>query len=180
MCPLHIQDTFWRRLTSHALQDRNTKIKGDSFYVKTVVGLTYVQEYHRKLENDFRETFKTLIDSSYINKNYLELERDKFVIDELYPRCEGKHLKDPVEIAIFLANVFNHKNTQLIIHNNNHARRLGVDTRQYKMLINGSKGGTVEESAKQNFSKIIPSDGAISYMLNLVNTFIEKEPKLEF
>ena len=25
MCPLHRQDTFWRRLTSHALHDRNTK-----------------------------------------------------------------------------------------------------------------------------------------------------------
>jgi hypothetical protein len=179
MCPLHRQDTFWRRLTSHALQDRNNKIKGDSFYVKTVVGLASIQEYHRKLENDFRETFETLIDSSYINKNYLELGRDKFVIDEMYPRCEGKHLKDPDDIAIFLAKVFNHKNTQIIIHNNNHARRLGVDTKQYKMLINGSKRGTVEESSKENFSKIIPSDGAISYMLNLVNTFIEKEPKLE-
>jgi hypothetical protein len=179
VCPLHRQDTFWRRLTSHALHDRNTKIKGDPFYVKTVVGLASVQEYHRKLENDFRETYETLIDSSYINKNYLELERDKFVIDELYPRCEGKHLKDPVEIAIYLAKVFNHKNTQLIIHNNDHARRLGVDTKQYKMLINGSKGGTVEESAKENFRKIIPSDSAISYMLNLGNTFIEKELKLE-
>ena len=179
MCPLHRQDTFWRRLTSHALHDRNTKIKGDSFYVKTIVGLTSVQEYHRKLENDFRETFETLIDSSYIKKNYLELERDKFVIDELYPRCEGKFSKESYNIAYFLATVFNYKNTQLIIHNNNHARELGVDTERYKMLINGSKGGTVEESAKEKFSKIIPSDGAISYMLNLVNTFIEKEPKLE-
>ena len=179
MCPLHRQDTFWRRLTSHALHDRNTKIKGDSFYVKTIVGLTSVQEYHRKLENDFRETFETLIDSSYIKKNYLELERDKFVIDELYPRCEGKFSKESYDIAYFLATVFNYKNTQLIIHNNNHARELGVDTERYKMLINGSKGGTVEESAKEKFSKIIPSDGAISYMLNLVNTFIEKEPKLE-
>jgi len=180
MCPLHRQDTFWRRLTSHALHDRNTKIKGDSFYVKTIVGLTSVQEYHRKLENDFRETFETLIDSSYINKNYLELERDKFVIDELYPRCEGKFSKESYDIAYFLATVFNYKNTQLIIHNNNHARELGVDTERYKMLINGSKGGIVEYSAKENFDEIEPSHEAISYMLEFVNRFIEKEPKLEF
>ena len=180
MCPLHRQDTFWRRLTSHALHDRNTKIKGDSFYVKTIVGLTSVQEYHRKLENDFRETFETLIDSSYINKNYLELERDKFVIDELYPRGEGKFSKESYDIAYFLATVFNYKNTQLIIHNNNHARELGVDTERYKMLINGSKGGTVEYSAKENFDEIEPSGEAISYMLKFVNRFIEKEPKLEF
>jgi len=77
--------------------------------VKTIVGLTSVQEYHRKLENDFRETFETLIDSSYINKNYLELERDKFVIDELYPRCEGKFSKESYDIAYFLATVFNYK-----------------------------------------------------------------------
>ena len=120
-----------------------------------------------------------MIDSSYIKKNYLELERDKFVIDELYPRCEGKFSKESYDIAYFLATVFNYKNTQLIIHNNNHARELGVDTERYKMLINGSKGGTVEESAKEKFSKIIPSDGAISYMLKFVHDFIEKEPKLE-
>jgi hypothetical protein len=47
------------------------------------------------------------------------------------------------------------------------------------MLINGSKGGAVEESAKEDFKLIVPSDSAISYMLDLVNTFLEKEPKLE-
>ena len=48
------------------------------------------------------------------------------------------------------------------------------------MLINGSKGGIVERVARDNFDKIVPSSEAVSYMLDLVNTFIEKEPKLEF
>jgi hypothetical protein len=43
------------------------------------------------------------------------------------------------------------------------------------MLINGSKVGIVEESAKKNFDKIVPSEEAISYMLDFVNNFIEKE-----
>jgi len=38
----------------------------------------------------------------------------------------------------------------------------------------------VEYSAKENFDEIEPSGEAISYMLEFVNRFIEKEPKLEF
>jgi predicted chitinase len=121
-----------------------------------------------------------LIDSSYIDKSYIELEREGFVIDERYPRCEGKGLRNPDEIAHFLAKVFHHNNTQLLIHDNKHARILGIDTNQHKMLINGSKGGIVERVARENFDKIVPSSEAVSYMLDLVNTFIEKEPKLEF
>jgi hypothetical protein len=178
-CPLHRDDTSWRRLSSYALTDRTTKIKGDTYYLKTVVGLASVEDYHRNLEDNFRRTFAGLINSSYMEKSYLELEREGMVIDEIYPRCEGKDLKTHYEIAYFLAKVFHYKNTQLLIRDNNHARELGVDTNRYKMLINGSKGGAVEESAKEDFKLIVPSDSAISYMLDLVNTFLEKEPKLE-
>jgi hypothetical protein len=84
-------------------------------------------------------------------------------------------MKDPNEIARFLAKVFNHQNTQLILHNNEHARQFGVDIDQHQMLINGSKGGIVEHVARENFDKIVPSSEAVSYMLDFVNTFIEKE-----
>ena len=97
----------------------------------------------------------------------------------MYPRCEGQHIEDPYEIAIFLAKVFNHKNTQLIIHNNVEARRHGVDPKKYGMLINGSKGGIVYAGTKENFDEIEPSREAVSYMLKFVHNFIEKEPKLE-
>ena len=180
MCSLHRDDTFWRRLSSYALTDRATKIRGDHRYVKTVVGLPSVYEYQRNLEDGFKEQFKGVVDSSYIEKSYVELEREGFVIDEVYPRCEGRPLRNPVEIAHFLAKVFHHNNTQLLIQDNKHARKLGIDTNQHKMLINGSKGGIVERVARENFDKIVPSSEAISYMLDLVNTFIEKEPKLEF
>jgi hypothetical protein len=179
MCPLHRDDTFWRRLSSYALTDRTFKIKGDHLYVKDIVGLPSIYEYHRNLEDRFRKTFSDLVDSSYMEKSYIELEREGFVIDEIYPRCEGKGLRNPDEIAHFLAKVFHHKNTQLLIRDNNHARKLRVDTNRYKILVNGSKGGAVEESAKEDFRLIVPSDNAISYMLDLVNTFLEKEPKLE-
>ena len=148
--------------------------------MKTVVGLPSVYEYQRNLEDGFKEQFKGVVDSSYIEKSYVELEREGFVIDEVYPRCEGRPLRNPVEIAHFLAKVFHHNNTQLLIQDNKHARKLGIDTNQHKMLINGSKGGIVERVARENFDKIVPSSEAISYMLDLVNTFIEKEPKLEF
>lgn len=179
MCPLHRDDTFWRRLSSYALTDRTTKIKGGTYYLKMVVGLASVEDYHRNLEDNFRRTFTGLINSSYMEKSYLELVREGFVIDERYPRCEGKGLRNPNEIAHFLAKVFHHNNTQLLIHDNKHARILGIDTNQHKMLINGSKGGIVEHVARENFDKIVPSSEAVSYMLDLVNTFIEKEPKLE-
>ena len=178
-CPLHRNDTYWRRLSSYALTDRTTKIRGDTHYLKMVVGLISVEDYHRNLEDNFRRTFGGLINSSYMEKSYLELEREGMVIDEIYPRCEGKDLKTHYEIAYFLAKVFHHKNTQLLIRDNNHARKLRVDTNRYKMLINGSKGGAVEDAAKEDFKLIVPSDSAISYMLDLVNTFSEKEPKLE-
>ena len=179
MCPTHRAKTFWRRLTESARVDRNTQMKKGEDYMKSVVGLSS-EEYHCFLRDDFRKKFKCILPDDVLSQTYSQLRNDSFVIDEMYPRCQGKHLKDPDDIAIYLAKVFNYRNTQLLIHNSNHARRLGVDTKQYKMLINGSKGGIVEYSAKENFDEIEPSHEAISYMLEFVNRFIEKEPKLEF
>jgi len=48
------------------------------------------------------------------------------------------------------------------------------------MLINSSKNGLFYPDAENNFNRIEPSEGAISYMLKFVNRFIEKELKLEF
>lgn len=180
MCPLHRDDTFWRRLSCYALTDRTIKIKGAHLYAKFVVGLPSIYEYHDYLEYRFRQTFRGILSQEVLDKNYHQLCEDGFVLDEFYPRCEGKELKNPHEIAYFLARVFHYRNTQLLIRDNNHARELGIDTDQYKMLINGSKGGVVEDVAKENFKLIVPNDSAISYMLDLVNTFIENEPKLEF
>jgi hypothetical protein len=173
-CPIHRSKTFWRRLTNEALNLRKKSIVNNSVYSKLIVGLP-IHEYHTFLENRFRQTFRGILPQEVLDKKYHQLCEDNYVLDEWYPRCEGKHLKDPNEIARFLAKVFNHQNTQLILHNNEHARQFGVDIDQHQMLINGSKVGIVEESAKKNFDKIVPSEEAISYMLDFVNNFIEKE-----
>tara|TARA_B110000977_G_C10776760_1_gene376929 strand:+ start:172 stop:642 length:471 start_codon:yes stop_codon:yes gene_type:complete len=153
-------------------------MKNDQNYMKSVVGLSS-EEYKGFLMGDFRETFSGILSDQVLGKTYSELRNDSFVIDEIFPRCQGKHLKDPAEIAIFLAKVFNYRNTQLLLHNNVEARRHGVDPKKYGMLINGSKGGIVYAGTKENFDEIEPSREAVSYMLKFVHNFIEKEPKLE-
>ena len=177
-CPTHRAKTFWRRLTESARVDRNTQMNKDGEYMKFVVGMT-LDEYHCFLMDDFRKKFECILPDDVLSQTYSQLRNDSFVIDELYPRCQGQHLVDPHDMAVFLAKVFNYRNTQLLIHNNVEARKHGVDTERYKMLINGSKGGIVEYSAKENFDEIEPSEEAISYMMEFVNRFIEKEPKLE-
>ena len=178
MCPIHRSKTFWRRLTDSARIDRNAHMKNDQNYMKSVVGLSS-EEYKGFLMGDFRETFSGILSDQVLGKTYSELRNDSFVIDEIFPRCQGKHWKDPAEIAIFLAKVFNYRNTQLLLHNNVEARRHGVDPKKYGMLINGSKGGIVYAGTKENFDEIEPSREAVSYMLKFVHNFIEKEPKLE-
>ena len=177
-CPVHRKKTFWRRLTGSLQADRNSKINKNGEYMKFVVGMTH-DEYHKFLVSNFQKTFIEILPYDTLIKNFDELRAENFVIDEMYPRCEGQHIEDPHEIAIFLAKVFNHKNTQLIIHNNVEARRHGVDPKKYGMLINGSKGGIVYAGTKENFDEIEPSREAVSYMLKFVHDFIEKEPKLE-
>lgn len=174
-CPIHRSETFWRRLANEALTNRKQSIISDPYYLKTVVGLSK-QEYHTFLEIRFRETFRGILSQEVLEKNYHQLCEDGFVLDEIYPRCEGKRLKkDPVDIAHFLAKVFNHNNTQLLFRDNNHARRHGIDTNQYKMLINGSKGGIVDDSARVIFDKIQPSEDAVKYMLKFLGNFLERE-----
>ena len=173
-CPTHRSKTVWRRLTGAALQERKKKMKGDPVYLKTVIGLP-IQEYQSFLENRFRQTFHGILPPEVLEKQYHQLCVDGFVLDEWYPRCEGKHLKYPIEIAVFLAKVFNYQNTQLLIRDNPHARNYGIDTRLYRELINGSKGGIVCRGAKTNFDMIEPSEEAISYMLTFVNNFMKLE-----
>lgn len=173
-CPTHRSKTLWRRLTGAALQERKKKIKGDPVYLKTVIGLP-IQEYYSFLENRFRQTFHGILPPEVLEKQYHQLCDDGFVLDEWYPRCEGKHLKFPIEIAVFLAKVFNYQNTQLLLRDNPYARNYGIDTHLYKELINGSKGGIVCPNAKTNFDMIEPSEEAISYMLTFVNNFMKME-----
>ena len=177
-CPVHRKKTFWRRLTGSLQADRNSKINKNGEYMKFVVGMTY-DEYHKFLVSNFQKTFLEILPYDTLIKNFEELRAENFVIDEMYPRCKGQHIEDPHDIAIFLAKVFNHKNTQLLIGDAANARDLGVDEKRYMMLINSSKNGLFYPDAENNFNRIEPSEGAISYMLEFVNRFIEKELKLE-
>lgn len=179
MCPTHRAGSLWRKLTGRARVDRNNKMmKNDNEYMKHVIGMG-LDEYHNYLVGDFQKNFIEILPYEMLNKNFEELRAEKFVIDEIFPRCEGKHLVDTRDIAIFLAKVFNYRNTQLLLHNNVEARKHGVDTKQFKMLINSSKNGSVCPGAENKFNQIEPSEEAISYMLEFVNRFIEKLPKLE-
>jgi predicted DNA-binding WGR domain protein len=108
--------------------------------------------------------------------SYEELIKAGFVIDEIYPRCMGKNLTDPRDIAVFLAKVFDYRNTQLLLKNNERARYYNINTEEHEMLINSNKNGKVTESAKENFDKIIPNEEAVSYMLKRLDIFMEKEP----
>jgi hypothetical protein len=173
-CPTHRGKTFWRRLTESARVDRNTRMKKDEDYMKSVIGLSS-EEYHTFLMSNFRETFSGILPYHVLGKSYAQLRNDLFVIDEIFPRCEGKHLENPNEIAFFLAKVFNYRNTQMILHNNVEARRHGVDVKKYKMLINCTKSGAVYTGAKENFDEIEPSREAVSYMLTFVNDFMRRE-----
>ena len=179
MCPTHRAKSLWRKLTGSARIDRNNKMmKNDNEYMKHVIGMT-LDEYHNYLVGDFQKNFIEILPYEMLIKNFEELRAEKIVIDEIFPRCEGKHLVDPHDTAIFLAKVFNYRNTQLLLHNNVEARKHGVDTKQFKMLINSSKNGSVSPDVENKFNQIEPSEEAISYMLEFVNRFIEKEPKLE-
>ena len=179
MCPTHRAKSLWRKLTGSARIDRNNKMmKNDNEYMKHVIGMT-LDEYHIYLVGDFQKNFIEILPYEMLIKNFEELRAEKIVIDEIFPRCEGKHLVDPHDTAIFLAKVFNYRNTQLLLHNNIEARKHGVDTKQFKMLINSSKNGSVSPDVENKFNQIEPSEEAISYMLEFVNRFIEKEPKLE-
>jgi hypothetical protein len=173
MCPTHRAGSLWRKLTGCARVDRNNKMmKNDNEYMKHVIGMT-LDEYHNYLVGDFQKNFNEILPYEMLIKNFEELRAEKFVIDEIFPRCEGKHLVDTHDIAIFLAKVFNYRNTQLLLHNNVEARKHGVDTRQFKRLINSSKNGSVCPDAENKFNQIEPSEEAISYMLEFVNGFIE-------
>ena len=179
MCPTHRAKSLWRKLTGSARIDRNNKMmKNDNEYMKHVIGMT-LDEYHIYLVGDFQKNFIEILPYEMLIKNFEELRAEKIVIDEIFPRCEGKHLVDPHDTAIFLAKVFNYRNTQLLLHNNVEARKHGVDTKQFKMLINSSKNGSVSPDVENKFNQIEPSEEAISYMLEFVNRFIENLPKLE-
>jgi len=179
MCPIHRAGSLWRKLTGAVRVDRNNKMmKNDTEYMKHVIGMG-LDEYHNYLVGDFQKNFIEILPYEMLIKNFEELRAEKFVIDEIFPRCEGKHLVDTRDIAIFLAKVFNYRNTQLLLHNNVEARKHGVDTKQFKMLINSSKNGSVCPGAENKFNQIEPSEEAISYMLEFVNRFREKLPKLE-
>jgi hypothetical protein len=143
--------------------------------MKFVVGLSF-DEYREFLLIGFRKNFHGILPSYVLNMSYEELIKAGFVIDEIYPRCMGKNLTDPRDVAYFLAKVFNYRNTQLILHNNVEARKHGVDVSKYKMLINNTKNGSVDVQSKENFDKIVPSEEAVSYMRRFVNDFMEKEP----
>ena len=170
-CPHHRKFTYWRRLSSKVHGDRQSFIKSkNEHYMQTVVGMSH-DKYLEFLHERYRCMFSGLVPESEFQKTPLELFDSDLVIDEFYPRCAGKGLTDPSEIATFLAKVFNYANTQYLLRNGTHARKLGVAPEMNKMLVNNRKGGTICEEARRNFDMIVPAPEAVDYFRSVVEDF---------
>lgn len=170
-CPYHREFTYWRRLSSKVHGDRQSFIKSrNDEYLRTVVGMS-CEKYMEFLHQQYRRMFSGLVSESEFQKTPRDLFESALVIDEFYPRCAGKGLTDPTEIATFFAKVFNHANTQYLLRNGTHARKLGVNPDLNKMLVNNRKGGVICEEARRNFDLIVPTPEAVAYFKKVVEEF---------
>ena len=170
-CPHHRKFTYWRRLSSKVLGDRQTFIKTkNQEYIQTVIGMSY-ESYLKYLHEKYHCMFFGILPESEFHKTPHELLDSDLVIDEFYPRCAGKGLTDPNEIAVFLAKVFNHANTQYLLRNGTHARNLGVNPELNKMMVNNRKGGVICEEARLKFDMIVPTPEAVAYFKKVVDEF---------
>ena len=170
-CPMHINSSYWRRLSSKVLSDRQNFLKSrNNTYLETVVGMTY-DKYLIYMRDRFVSTYEGILPEHELSLTPEKLIESKYVIDEFLPRCYGKKFKNRNDISIFLAKVFNFKNTQYLIRNKDHAVTLGFDVNEHMHLINDCKNGSILSDALENFEKIVPSDAAVAYFNDVVMEF---------
>jgi hypothetical protein len=135
------------------------------------VGMTY-DEYLIYMRDKFVSTYDGILPEHELTLTPKQLIESNYVIDEFLPRCYGKKFKNSRnDISIFLAKVFNFKNTQYLIRNKEHAKTLNVDVNEHRYLINDCKNGTILPGALENFEKIVPSDAAVAYFNEVVMKF---------
>tara|TARA_A100001234_G_scaffold213913_1_gene216988 strand:- start:463 stop:981 length:519 start_codon:yes stop_codon:yes gene_type:complete len=170
---MHITSSYWRRLSSKVLADRQNFLKSqNNTYIENVIGMTY-DEYLIYMRDRFVSTYDGILPEHELSLTPEQLLiESKYVIDEFLPRCYGKKFKNNRnDISIFLAKVFNFKNTQYLIRNKDHAVTLGVDVNEHRHLINDCKNGSILSAALENFEKIVPSEAAVAYFNDVVMKF---------
>ena len=163
-CPLHRDDTYWRRLGNYVLSIRSNALKqGNDEYLRKITGMNCI-EYKKCLHRKWLKTFSGILSKNTLNMGVEELFACSFyALDEWYPRCAGRPSVEHglLAQARFFAAAFSEENTQMLINKKEHAEHLGVSKEKYPHLINGVKVGKVYPDAKDNFMKIKPSNEAV-------------------
>jgi hypothetical protein len=166
-CPLHRNDTYWRRLGNYVLGIRTSALKyGNDNCIRDITGMS-CQEYKSYIHRKWLNTFSGILSENNLNMNVEELFACRFyALDEWYPRCAGRPSVEHglLEQARFLAAAFSAENTQMLINKRPDAEHLGVSKEKYPHLINGIKLGKVYPEAESNFKTIKkPSDEAVEF-----------------
>jgi len=165
-CPLHKNDTYWRRLGNYVLGIRTSALKyGNDNCIHDITGMS-CQEYKSYIHRKWLNTFSGILSENDLNIDVEELFACRFyALDEWYPRCAGRPSVEHglLEQARFLAAVFSAENTQMLINKKRDAEHLGVSKEKYPHLINGIKLGKVYPEAESNFKTIKPSDEAVEF-----------------
>jgi len=173
-CPLHRDDTYWRRLSSYVLSIRNSALKqGNDGYLRKITGMNCT-EYKKHLHKKWLKTFSGILSKNTLTMGIEELFACNFyALDEWYPRCAGRPSVDDglLAQARFFATAFSIENTQMLIDKKEHAEHLGVSKEKYPHLINGVKVGKVYPDAKDNFMKIKPSNDAVEFWYSKLRLF---------
>jgi len=173
-CPLHEEDTYWRRLGNYALSIRaNALRQGNDNYIRDITGMS-CQEYKSHLHRKWLKTFSGILSKSTLTMGIEELFACNFyALDEWYPRCAGRPSVEHglLAQARFLAAAFSAENTQMLINKKDHAEHLGVSKEKYPHLINGVKVGKIYPDSKDNFMKIKPSNDAVEFWYSKLRIF---------
>jgi hypothetical protein len=173
-CPLHRDDTYWRRLSSYVLSIRNTALKqGNDEYLRKITGMNCI-EYKKYLHRKWLKAFSGILSKNTLTMGIEELFASNFyALDEWYPRCAGRPSVDDglLAQARFFATAFSIENTQMLINKKEDAEHLGVSKDKYPHLINGVKVGKVYPKAESNFKNIIASDEAVEFWYSKLRLF---------
>lgn len=173
-CPLHKEDTYWRRLSSYLLTIRNNAIKHKkSSDIKKITGID-LHEYLSCLTSKFRKMYNGILSDYELMRSTEDLSMCKlYTIDEWFPRCAGKRhiVEGKLAQARFFARVFSVANTRLIVDKKSHAETLGLCIVTHKDIINNKKVGKILPEAALNFEHIEPSHAAISFWYDKIISF---------
>ena len=173
-CPIHRDDTYWRRLSSNLLSFRNNAIKHKrSADVYKITGVS-LNDYQSLLKSRFQEMYKGILSEYELRRSVEDLHACKmYTIDEWFPRCGGKKYiaEGKLAQARFFARVFSFENTQLLVDKNSHANALGMCIVTHKNLINNKKVGKILPEAELNFLKIEPSEIAVKLWFEKICEF---------